>query len=312
MSTTDAPIAQQRLSSVIHCEKRSGRSVYVKEYTTGVLCKDSESIRARAAREIDVIERLAVLEGMGGRLGVLRIVEADPGRARLVTEAIPGRSLHDLLLGPFRRRVTLGSLKALFLAGRWLRVFQTLPIRPGDERLYSSDAPDLVAYCLSRFDAVRAAGSHWATRGRRERISERLSGWLAGTAAADRQPTWSHGDYLPGNLVWDGRVLTALDFPMCRLDLRLSDVAYFVHRLEMLPLQFPWKDWPIRAWKRAFLAGYGERAAGDLPIFRALATRHLLCRLISLTKIPGEGPRRRMHSAWLRYAVTRRLNQILS
>ena len=173
-------------------------------------------------------------------------------------------------------------------------------------RLGSSSPIDLVAYCDIRLDRLQVAGYRWMTNQRRRRIVDAVS-HLCGTSTEQDALTWSHGDYGPNNIVWDGRVLTPLDFAMANLDRPMKDVSYFIHRLEMLPVYWPFRRWPVAAWTRAFLRGYGRPNAEQTPIYRALHVRHLLCRLGTYVARPPRDSLQRAHNSWVRRRVRARL-----
>lgn len=299
-SPPDENAAEIRPSSVISRQVRDGRRVYVKRYVPGDRFRTDEVIRTRLAREVDVVARLAALPEMRGRLGILNVVEADPQQAELVSEEAPGRPLQHFLLGEYRRSVGRDGLSALYSAGKWLRVFQTLAVRTGEDARLTGEPVDLVEYCDVRLGTIRKLGYDWPSAKARVDFLNQLDALVKQAPEQDRQRVWCHCDYGPFNVLWDGRVLTAIDFAMCKPGYSLLDVTHFVHHLEMLPLQFPWRTWPVRTWKRAFLRGYGRSGVEAAPMYRALMLRHTLCRLQSLLRRPGDGRLQRLHSAWLR------------
>ena len=290
---------------------RDDQVVYVKQYIEGDWGCGRKVIEARTAREAEVADRLAMSRELRGRLGTVRIVSADPDRATLTTEAVPGKPLQERLAGNLRRNTE--CLRAVYLAGKWLRVFQKLPILPGDEtRIGEHDPEDLVAYCDVRLKKVRSLGYKWLTEDIRGRVLETVGQLVAGSPQGDQRRVWCHHDYAPGNVLWDGTTLTGIDFAMAGLDVPLVDATYFIHRLEMLPIYRPWKRWPIAAWKRAFLRGYGRPDAEASPMYEALMIRHLLCRLQTYVRRPPENLKQRLHNKWVRRCVREKLLRQLS
>ena len=301
----------QRFGSVAS-RFEGGRDVFVKQYRVGSWDSNPEIARQRTAREADIIRRIAAEGELGDRLGIVNLVSANPDELCIVTEKVAGTSLEDYLMGPFRRRVSSECLWAMYLAGRWLWRFQQLPALPGDEVRFSENDPtDLVEYCRLRLKKMVDAGEPWATPETCLKLEQRLAALTAQAGPPSSMQAWCHGDFNPANMIWDGRKLTAIDFAMAKLDHPLVDVAGFIHRLEMLPVYYPWRRWPVGAWKVAFLWGYGEPDCEKNPMFKALAIRHLVCRLLNFRK-RRESFKRRCHSAWIRRQVRARLSAAIA
>jgi hypothetical protein len=104
-------------------------------------------------------------------------------------------------------------------------------------------------------------------------------------------------------------MLTAIDFATAHSMFPLLDVTYFVHRLEMQRVYRPWKAWPIAAWRRAFLRGYGRPDADRSPMWQALMIRHLLCRLTTYVLRPPRNAKQAMHDRYVRWWLRRRLSR---
>ena len=287
-----------------------------------------EVIRSRTACEISLIQQLASLK-MGGRLRTPKLIAGDPDSGVLVTEEVPGRPLERYVTKQYRRRVDRQCQQAMLLAGRWLRHFQSLPIEDdncfseapstkvdGPKAARSSSDPllqcpasvtDLIEYCDVRLQAVGALGYRWVTESVRRQIRQALAVLGSQASENDRRLVWSHGDYSPGNVIWDGRTLTPIDFAMSHPDFPLTDVTYFIHRLEMLAVYFPWRRWPLAAWRKAVLRGYGRPDADQSPMYRALMIRHLCCRLKTYVRRRPVRRKERLHNRWVRWQVRRRL-----
>ena len=165
----------------------------------------------------------------------------------------------------------------------------------------------MVDYCQIRADRIRDSGYAWMTQRRRSMILSALAR-LRELAARDQEAlTWSHGDYAPNNMIWDGRTLTPIDFAMANLDYPLKDVSYFIHRLEMLAIYAPHRRWPVDAWTRLFLAGYERPDAASAPTYRALSIRYWLCRLNTYVSRATRNEVQRWHARWVRQRVRTRL-----
>ena len=126
-----------------------------------------------------------------------------------------------------------------------------------------------------------------------------------------RRRVWCHSDYGPYNIIWDHRTLTPIDFAGAGLDVPLADVTYLIHRLEMLPLRYPWRRWPLVRWRRACLRGYGMPKAESSPVYRALMARFLLSRL---KKIAQQGGSRAAswYAAWCYRWTRKRLEYLVA
>jgi hypothetical protein len=299
--------------SRVSCELRDGRAVYVKHYADGGWDSTRDTVRKRAVREADLMGRLSLGPGFHGRLGSVRLVKFDADGPTLVSEAVNGRPLNECLGEGYGSRADRERLRALYLAGKWLRVFQALPMRPGDEVIIGrSDPDDLVEYCDIRMRTLQDLGYTWLTDALRRRVRQHVGQLVERSPEGDRRRVWCHHDYALANVLWDGTTLTAIDFGMAGLDVPLVDATYFLHRLEMLRVYFPWKRWPVGAWKRAFLRGYGRPDAPASPMYDALMVRHLLCRLQTYVRRPAENLKERLHHPWIRWCVRIKLVRAMS
>ena len=224
-----------------------------------------------------------------------------------------GRELATAILGKFRTTVDRECLNALYLVGKWLRRFQTLPVMPKDEETFTEDDPtDLVEYCDIRMRRVLELGYGWPTDTVRRKIGRCLTTLLEQASEQDRRRVWSHGDYGPQNILWDGRLLTPIDFNTAKLSYPLQDVTYFIHRLEMFRIYCPWRRWPLGAWRRVILQGYGRPDAEQSPMYRAMMIRHLHCRLNTYVQRRVTKLKQRIHNAWTRQRVRARLLRLIS
>ena len=240
-------------------------------------------------------------------------MQADPGAGVIVTEESPGQQLGEYLQRPFPRSADRSCLRALYLVGKWLRWLQSLPVEPRDEEAYTYDDPrDLVEYCDLRMREIIELGYGWPPAGVRGMVSAGLARLVERASREDRQKAWAHGDYGSQNILWDGKTLTPIDFATSRAENPLLDVTYFIHRLEMLQIYFPWRRWPIATWKRAILRGYGRPDAEQSPMYQAMMIRHFHCRLKTYVRRPPLNLKQRIHNAWTRKCVRARLLQLVS
>ncbi|HEX6983887.1 MAG TPA: aminoglycoside phosphotransferase family protein [Planctomycetaceae bacterium] len=305
-----SPVRLVGLYSVVAREKRAQGTVYVKHYLPGPFRAEDSVLEKRCAREADVIRRLPDVPHLRGRLGRLELVEHEPARLRLVTKEAAGVALQQALVGsrPDRRP---GIAKALILAGRWIRAFQELPVARGDDSpIGDIDPPDLLDYCDIRLRNLRERGYRWLNEARRSEILAAVARLRGEADEDDRRRVWSHRDYHPGNVLWDGKAVTAIDFAMAGLDVPLADVTYFIHRLEMQRVYRPWRRRPTRRWKRAFLRGYGRPDAESAAMYRLLMIRHLICRLLTYATRPPRDSVQHAHNIYVRAVVRSKLMRL--
>jgi len=308
------PIVKPNLStnSTVRREAVAGQPAYVKQYAPTGWLQTEEIVRAQAAREVEIVGRLSSLPQLGGRLGLMKILESDASRARVVTREVPGRTLQDVLRRAGTKEQRAGCVRALFLAGKWLRAFQSLPPEEGTTVPAPDEPDDLVLYCDLRMKTLTELGYGWPDPRARRSVLDWIGRRVNRTPGEQLRRVWCHRDYGPANIIWDGRVLTPVDFGTCRLGLPLIDVTYLVHRLEMFSFQFPWRRWPLAPWAKACLRGYGEPECDRLPIYEALMLRHLLCRLQTLVRRPPANRRQKWHNAWVRGRVLARIRNLLA
>jgi tRNA A-37 threonylcarbamoyl transferase component Bud32 len=294
-------------SDVTRIEYPSGLCAYRKKFhLVQELGVTEEVVRHRTQREMDLIGRLEHLD-LAPELGRLRLIEGDPNAGVLVTEAVAGRPLSEFVLGEFHRDANRG-IKALSLAGAWLRQFQSLPITEVDRTFEpQQEAEDLPAYCDTRLCRMRHYGYRWVTDQFRGKVCRTLEQLVQSSPEEDRCLVWAHADYAPNNILWDGERLTPVDFAMSHADYPLTDVTYLIHRLEMLSVYFPWRSWPLETWRRAILEGYGRPDAESSPMYWALMIRHLHCRLTTYVRRRPRCLKERLHNAWTRWRVRERL-----
>ena len=120
---------------------------------------------------------------------------------------------------------------------------------------------------------------------------------------------WVHADYSPCNLMWDGRVLTPIDFAMVRAGTPLEDATYLIHRIEMQRIYRPWLRLPGAAIRQAILRGLGVRTADQSAAYQMLMLKHQICRLHTYSRRPAKSLKQSLHDRWVRTMLRRRLLQ---
>lgn len=316
------PFVEDMTSAVIHRKwstsevvrsAHEGAVVFTKTYTEGAAPgMTADVIRARTAREMGLHERIARSGLFVGRLGIVPLVEGNPQVGRIVTQGVEGAELGQFIQRSRSRAEQRSCLRALWLAGQWQRQFQKLAIVDGDDELFVPDPIDVADYCDLRQQRALDLGYGWPSDELRRRTRLMLQNLVERSSEAERGFVWCHGDYGAQNMLWDGRVLTPLDFAMARLDYPLVDVTHLIHRLEMLAIYFPWKRWPIAAWRQAVLRGYQQPDAASTPMYQALMIRHLHCRLVTYVRRKPLSLKERLHNIYVRNCVRRKLERLIS
>jgi tRNA A-37 threonylcarbamoyl transferase component Bud32 len=286
---------------------RQGQTSYEKRYRPTRNFPTHEAVQAQLRRELTLLNRLKELPGFHRRLHAPAVVSVDVDACVLSVREAPGTSLESLLVGPRGAAWRSETMRQLYLAGRLLRTMQTAPVAEDDLRPISTDPVDLVEYSDVRLLSLAESDYGWPEEPQRRRILAFLAAAVAQAPVEDQRQVWTHQDYAPFNLLYDPSGLTVIDFAMCRVDRPLADVTYFLHRIEMLPLQFPWRRWPIARWRSAFLRGYGRPQAPQSPIYQALAVQHLINRLRQTALGASRGPAQKIHNRWLRWWIWRSL-----
>lgn len=292
-----------RIHSDVRATRIGEREVFVKDHRPGGWLHTAELAREFARCEAEMVQSLAARPTSDQRLGKVQLVSADLEAARVITQRVQGELVERRIIAARSTAARRDVLRALCLAGRWLRDFQSIPhdvTTPPDD---PASPADLVMYCDLRLATLQSLGYRAVTDRLREQVTSRVGDWLAATPDAHLEKVWCHGDYGPFNLLWDGHRLTPIDFATCRFDYPLVDLTYLIHRIVMLRWQFPWRQWPIESYRAACLQGYGLAEVELPPLYRALMVRHMLCRLQSLVRQPPLHTRQRLHNIWVRSRV---------
>ncbi len=312
VSTLDANTRQHRASCILTREVRPDGAVFVKQYLEGGGGRSQQVIRARTALEASLLNRLSTGDYLGGRLGVLQVIDVQPLQAMITMAEVNGESLSDVLENGRTTRDNWQSLAAVYLAGKWLRRFQSLPVDECEKYGGTYGVDDIIEYCEIRIRRMRDAGDSWLSASLHQRITGTLAKLIKTSSKEDSSFVCSHGDYGPGNMIWDGHRLTPIDFGMAHADFPLADVTYFTHRLQMVRAQRPWRRWPIDVWQRAFLRGYDRPNAAEDPMYRACMIRQVLCGLSKLVGQPSKNWKQSLHSRWVQGCLRRTLGQCCS
>ena len=298
---------EQRVSSEIRRAVRQGNAVYEKQYVTNDWDDDAKIVRKRAWREVELLRQIADSGQFGKRLGIVRVADADPDAATISTFEIMGTSLGQFI---FDGRDVGTNLTPWFLAGRWLRQFQSLPLpAEASEAVSQKDPTDIVDYCDIRLRSLADYDYSWPSETIRKAVLQTIEDLRDRCQRKNVSQTWVHADYSPGNLMWDGRVLTPIDFAMVRAGTPLEDATYLIHRIEMQGIYRPWLRLPASAIGQAILRGLGAPTADQSAAYQMLMLKHQICRLHTYARRPAKSLKQSLHDRWVRMALRRRLLQ---
>jgi len=265
----------------------NGKPCFVKNYIPGGWLQNIDSVKYQAGMEVEMIERLEPLFQKFPEFGRLKIVEKDFNIPRIVTETIPGDQLQNYLFNSKEESAAQECENALFLAGKWLKIFQTMSMVGAVVEKSPTNPDNLIDYCDLRLNTLMQLKYKWPDTLSRNKVLKWLEHKLDNTPDFFLKKVWCHGDFGAVNMIWDGHVLTPIDFATVHFDLPMVDLTYLIHRIEMLRYQFPWRKWPVQKWTKAILSGYALPNAQQMPIYQALMMKHLLCRLQSLVRRKG-------------------------
>ncbi|QEF99614.1 Phosphotransferase enzyme family protein [Stieleria maiorica] len=303
-------VVQHRTSSRLCKRTWDGAVVYEKHYVTNDWDDDMDVIRRRAADELTLLNQLAASGLFKGRLGLLQIAASDPDAAMIATHEIPGASLDQYVM---QGGDVVHNLAPWFLAGRWLKAFHSIPLTErATEATSRRDPTDMVEYCGLRLDSLAEYGYNWPKTSLRHSFLETIAELQRQVNATRYQRVWVHSDFSPGNLMWDGRTLTPIDFAMVSDGHPLADATYLIHRIEMHRVYRPWLRLPSHAIRRAVLRGLGLTESDHAAAYRMLMIKHLICRLHTYVRRPANSVKQAVHDRWVRGMIRRRLLRLNS
>lgn len=257
--------------------------------------------------EFDVLSQLAGI-ARPPYLGVMRPVSCNVQTDVIVLEAVPGIPTSRLFGPQYRQFKPRTCLAVAWLCGRWLRWFQE-NLRPETSPDKPKIAAEFADYCRVRIE--RSNYFQRRSTAFAKSVTD-LAEQLIRLAPEDQlRYVWVHGDYAPGNILWDGHRVTAIDFAMIQPGLRLLDPTYFIHRLRTQRLYRPWLRLPIERLTQAFWRGYGESFDGTSPLFVACTLRHYLCRLLTYEQARASSAKDCLHLAWILWSVHQRITRVI-
>lgn len=207
--------------------------------------------KSQAAREYRTLQELALRFPQSEEYGTLvPLGHLDSGM--IVTRRFRGHNLK-------RQGVTsLGKVttQSLYAAGRWLRL-----LHDACPRGYMDLAPDTerkLGYLEETYaNALRR--DHAASA-----VYARLTDRAAMVRATPLRGSWSHGDYKPENVLYDGRKCVGMDTQLEHYSVFAYDLASFLNHLLMVGPNPAGHGHHVHARAREqVLAGYGDISAAD-------------------------------------------------
>lgn len=273
--------ARRRANSTIHwlaCGK-CGLQVVAKEACTG-----SPNLR----REFDTLDTLhRVLSGGETYRTVtpFACLELESCMV-LVVERIRGADLHAYV----RRHRSAKAARAMRAAGTLLKALHAAD--PNPDRLRFLDVGDKLEYLSEEYGlALRHSRTGSAA------IAVMTAS--AGTVCRPLLPyVWSHTDYKPANLVYDGERVATFDTHMINSASYVYDLAYFLTHLGVAvrtsSLRYQYGS--LERLETAFVAGYGRVDPAHQPALDWARLYSALCQLGSYSR---RGRIMRAYGDWL-------------
>lgn len=207
-------------------------------------------------------------------------------RTVLIAERIRGADLHAYV----RQHGPAKVMRAVRAAGTLLQALHSADPNPG--RLRPLDVEHKLEYLSEEYGSVL----------RRSRIGSEAVGVMSTCAGTVRQPllpyVWSHTDYKPANLMYDGERVATFDTHMVNSASYVYDLAYFLTHLGVAIRTSPHQYGYVGVEKlgAVFISGYGELDPGHQA---ALDWAHLYS---ALCQLGNYAQRRRIigaYGAWL-------------
>lgn len=222
-------------------------------------------------REYDALRRLQGLFSSGDGLAALTPLACFKvaGHAALVTRWFEGRNaIH------YGRNAGSADLVIVYRsAGLLLRKLHDAFAL--DDRMRPLDAESKVAYLLDRY-AKHLRGHRTGTRALRI-----LRNTMSEVTVSKLEWSWTHGDFKPENILYDGQKVVILDTQLNVRGASVYDIAPFLDHTLLAGRTFGNRT--IRnnytLLEREFLAGYGGLNEGEMAALRWAQLYFMLCYL---------------------------------
>jgi hypothetical protein len=225
----------------------------------------------------------------------------------LVTNEASGLSLKTLISASAAWPVKPLALEQLVIAvrrvGRWIRVFQQIPLT------LESGALDLQAvrqYIDTRLEKLVALPRASFTQTDRSQVLDRFDRTAAAVSAAGERQVPVHGDIVPSNVIVGKKNVTVLDFGMTATGSRYLDLARLYTQLDFYRAKPQYRPNVIAHLQKEALEAFQPGLRADEPMFEMCAMQHVVCHFLSHARNPGGFPSSiysahlcRRHRRWL-------------
>ena len=209
------------------------------------------------------------------RTRVLTPLAAYGDLGAVFTQAVDAACLSDTIVRAVRwgGDGLEGTVRGCWLAGRWLRDVQ---IATEHDKVLRT--PERLARPLhTRIERLVALGRAFGLTAEQ---AEALHRWTDDVAArvpeCDRRTVRAHGDFGPGNLLFDGEHLWVLDFATAHDGPVLLDATRFLHQLRLVGAKPGHRRGTLRALEDAFLDGLGRPELRATTGYQLFMARHTL------------------------------------
>jgi tRNA A-37 threonylcarbamoyl transferase component Bud32 len=274
------------------CEGSSA-ALFLKRVRAEGIGKVAAAQRVRV--EYDVLVRLFEHFAAHERFAVPRPIALFPEQGAILTQEVPGRELMDLIGSSAKRYKFWARGAALrrycFLAGAWLREFQTLTARGTGE----FDIERLRRYCDARLDTLIEARHSGVDADFKRTFDEYLTRTHEQCHGKVHAMSGRHNDFSPHNVFVEGARIAVIDFGFFDYDSTLYDVCKFWFQLECLKSSPLFRPATVDALQASFFEGYGRSVDSCDPAFEIVASRFFVTRLATMVK----GGMRRGPASWI-------------
>ncbi len=272
--------------------------VYVKVFRPRQPGADELAFMARrVASDFAMTMRLYEHMAAHPELSVPRPVACYPDLLALVTEAVEGLSLSDVIERDARFRVPPSRREPLEAAlrrvARWLHVFQAAA--PQDESLSLAEYCDYIDIRLRRLVAHRAFPF---TDADRQVVLDGIAHQWARIPELALRRVLVHADLAPGNVLVRPDGVAVIDFAMSSTGSRLHDITHLFLQLDLLRAKPVFRPATVSALQQALLEAFDPGLTPSDPLFQLMLLQHVVCHASGLLHRPA-GWLSRLYNRWV-------------
>ena len=288
-------------SSVLFCRVRLSDSeeLYIWAKTLNP-SSGSDVKEKRIIRDYDLNQYLYDNMDQSGLFLVPRPLFYSPENRLIVTENMQGERLQDKIeseayrLNAGKKRQDLK--KQFYRAGEWLFNFQkiTQDYCPGVhhdlELMKVKNLERIVEQTLGRIHLLKKENSNLIKEDLIILIKNFLLKNLENNQKNKEDYICSiHGDFFPGNLLFNKNAIIGIDFSSATWGSRYFDLSYFIFQIQTIENNLMYKKEIIQSAADSFLSGYKLNASANNfwslnPDSKILYVSHSVSRLLSLAK----------------------------